>query len=191
MTPVSPKSCEEQWAESLKTSSIGGSPDNNRWLHFPNLPTQPQRCSSRFKPLDPPVPTGRSAPHQQHQRWAAYQGNGCGEFALIAPTVGADQAVCVERQAQALNTPLCNLEERKESHLRKTNKQTPQTSTDSKSWVPRSPTSRMTDPARLQQGHLLAHVLWNMLQGPGISCPLCALDLGVPWSAQHSVGAAP
>lgn len=49
------------------------------------------------------------SPHQQQERRAAYQRDGCGEFPLIASAVGAGQAVCVEGQAQALNTPVCHL----------------------------------------------------------------------------------
>lgn len=117
VSPVSPKS----WAEFLKMSIVWNSPDENR-LHFLNLLAQPQRYISWFQPPGPPVPTGQSAPHQQHQRWAADQGDGCGEFSLIAPTVGASQAVRIERQAQALNTPVCHLGKRKESYLGKTSK---------------------------------------------------------------------
>lgn len=89
------------------------------------------------------------APHQQHQRWAADQGNGCGEFPLIAPTVGAGQAVPIERQAQALNTPVCHLGKRKTSkHLR----------------PPPIQSLGLPDLTYLaRQSHLLAHVLWHML----------------------------
>lgn len=129
--------------------------------------------------LRPACPHG--GPHQQHQRRAADQGNGCGEFPLVAPTVGACQAVRIEREAQALNTPVCHLGKRKKSHLGKTNKQTLQTSSNSKLRASRSHTS-MTD-ARPKQCHLLTHVLWYTLRQPGISFALCALDSSVPWSA--------
>lgn len=46
---------------------------------------------------------------QQHQGRAANERDGCGEFPLVAPTVCASQAVGVDSQTQALNTPVCNL----------------------------------------------------------------------------------
>lgn len=48
-------------------------------------------------------------PHQQQQRRAANECYGRGEFPLITATVGAYQAVSIERQAQALDTPVGNL----------------------------------------------------------------------------------
>jgi hypothetical protein len=77
-------------------------------------------------------------PHQQHQWRAADECNGCGQFAFVAPAVSARQAVRVDRQPQALNTPVCNLGKRKKSHLVKLSKWTPQTSHSSKLWVLRS-----------------------------------------------------
>lgn len=53
-------------------------------------------------------------PHQQQQGRAANQCYGRGEFPLIASAVGAYQAVGVERQTQALDTPVGNLGKGKE-----------------------------------------------------------------------------
>lgn len=55
-------------------------------------------------------------PHQQQQGWAAEECYGRGEFPLIASAVGAYQAVGIERQTQALDTPVGNLGKGKKFH---------------------------------------------------------------------------
>ena len=40
------------------------------------------------------------ATYHEDERWVANEGNGCGEFSLVAPTVGAGQLVSVLGQPQ-------------------------------------------------------------------------------------------
>ena len=129
---------------------------------------------------------GLQGPHQQHQWWAAYERNGCGELPLISSTVGASQAVCIERQAQALNTPVCHLGRRKKSHLGKTNKQTPQ---QFKVWAPRSHSSRMTDPVRPKHDNLWSGS-WPS-RARHLLSSLRSLDPRTVWSASHPLDATP
>lgn len=56
-----------------------------------------------------------SSTHQQHQRRATNHCYSCGEFALVASTVGPCTAAGILGQTQLLNAPLCHLQGGKEN----------------------------------------------------------------------------
>lgn len=54
-------------------------------------------------------------PHQEYNRWRPNEGDGCGEFPLVASTVASSLLVCILSQPQLLHSPLRHLQNSKQT----------------------------------------------------------------------------
>lgn len=53
--------------------------------------------------------------HQEYDRWRPDEGDGCGELPLVAPAVASSLLICILSKPQLLHTPLCHLENSRET----------------------------------------------------------------------------